>query len=506
MIGEEMDNRLYYGDNLDILRRDFTQDEIVDLIYLDPPFKSNQDYNVLFEEQNGSRSAAQMQAFTDTWRWDQVAARSFEQTVEKGGRLSQALQAFRQLLGDTDMLAYISMMAPRLVELRRVLKPTGSIYLHCDPTANHYLKMLMDSVFGPENFRNEIIWYYYNKMHDSRKKLFPKANDTILFYVKDVKSDFTYHQLKEMRDEPVKQLLRKKVNGRMVNVKDEDGHVLYRTKEDRTIDNVWRIPCLQPAAQERTGYQTQKPEALLRRILEASSNEGDVVLDPFCGCGTTIAVAQEMNRRWIGIDITHLAITLIRYRLSTKFEGQVPHYRVIGEPTDLAGAKTLALEDRYQFQWWALGKVDARPTHSDEKKGSDKGVDGRLYYHEIKGGPTKLIVFSVKSGHVQPHDVRDLIGVVDREKAAIGALLTLEPPTPDMKSEVASAGFYKPDHQMTVDEKYPRIQILTIDDLLTGTKLNYQSYKTTTFKSAPKAKVEKKAKNTQSKLSEHSDL
>jgi DNA modification methylase len=506
MTGEEMENCLYYGDNLDILKL-YIKDETVDLIYLDPPFKSNQDYNVLFEEQNGTRSAAQIQVFGDTWQWDQAAAKSFEETVEKGGRVSQALQAFRQLLGDTDMLAYISMMAPRLVEMRRVLKSTGSIYLHCDPTANHYLKMLMDSVFGPENFRNEIIWYYYNKMHDSRKNLFPKANDTILFYVKDVKSDFTYHQLKEMREKPVQQLMRKKVDGRMVNVKDEEGHVVYRTKEDRTIDNVWRIPCLQPAAQERLGYPTQKPEAVLERIIEASSNEGDLILDPFCGCGTTVAVAQRLNRKWIGIDITHLAITLIRNRLSTSFSGEAK-YQVIGEPTDLAGAKTLAsggLVERYQFQWWALGKVDARPTPMDQRKGSDKGIDGNLYFHEIEGGPTKRIVISVKSGHVLPRDIRDLIGVVGREKAAIGALLTLETPSGDMKGEAASAGFYRPEHRFTEDEKYPRIQILTIEEMLNGKKLDYPHIRITTFKKAPKAKRMKKSKNKQSKLSEHTE-
>jgi len=490
---------LYYGDNINILRQ-HVKDETVDLIYLDPPFKSNQDYNVLFEEQNGTRSAAQIQAFSDTWQWDQAAARSYEETVEKGGdRVSKALQAFRQFLGDSDMLAYLSMMAPRLIEMRRVLKSTGSIYLHCDPTANHYLKMLMDAVFRPENFRNEIVWYYYNKMHDSRKFLFPKANDTILFYVKDVNSNFTFHQLKEKRDAPIKQLRRKKVNGRMVNVKDEEGHVVYRMKEDRTIDNVWRIPCLQPAAAEKLGYPTQKPEALLQRVIEASSNEGDLVLDPFCGCGTTVAVAQRMNRRWVGIDITHLAITLIRNRLHTAFGDDVS-YRVIGEPTDMAGARALANEDRYQFQWWALGKVDARPTPTDQKKGSDKGVDGRLYFHEKDRGPTKSIVISVKSGHVLPRDVRDLIWVTDREKSAVGALVTLEAPSQDMKTEAASAGFYKPDYRLNEDEKYPKVQILTIDELLEGKKIEYPHIRNATFRAAPRQKKAIKRKLDQSTI------
>lgn len=256
------ENSLYYGDNLDILR-EYISDESVDLIYLDPPFKSNQDYNVLFDEKNGTRSTAQIKAFTDTWEWNEVSALAYRETVEAGGKVSQAMQGFRSFLGDTDILAYLSMMAPRLVELRRVLKATGSIYLHCDPTASHYLKMLMDAVFGGRNFRNEIIWYYYNKLHDRRKKLFAQATDTILFYAKDVSANFTFHQLKERREKPIKQLARKKVGGRLVNVKDEFGHVIYRLKEDRTIDNVWRIACLQPAASERLGYPTQKPEALL---------------------------------------------------------------------------------------------------------------------------------------------------------------------------------------------------------------------------------------------------
>src|SRR3990172_5763720 len=308
-------NYLFYGDNLSVLRdRDYFPKECVDLVYLDPPFKSNQDYNVLFAEKDGEQSAAQILAFEDTWTWDQSAVDAYHKVLEHGGKTAEALKALRSFLGDSDIMAYLAMMAPRLLELRRVMKPTASIYLHCDPTASHYLKVLMDAVFGVGNFRNEIVWYYYNKMHDRRKKLFPRASDTIFFYVKDVNQAFTYHQLKELRPEPVKQLLRKKVEGKMVDVKDETGHVVYRIKEDRTLDNVWRIPCLQPASTERLGYQTQKPEALLERIIQASSNEGDTVLDPFCGCGTTVAAAQKLNRQWIGIDITHLAMTLMKQR------------------------------------------------------------------------------------------------------------------------------------------------------------------------------------------------
>lgn len=484
-----MSNMLYYGDNLDVLRR-HVDDGSVDLVYLDPPFKSNQDYNVLFEERDGSRSRSQSKAFEDTWTWDEEAADSYESIVEAGGHVADTMRAFRTLLGANDMLAYLSMMAPRLLELRRVLKNTGSIYLHCDVTASAYLRLLMDAVFDPRNFRNEIIWYYYNKMHDRRKKLFPRAHDTILFYVKDVAAAFTFHQLKEMRDEPVKQLMRKKVDGKMVNVKGEDGHVVYRLKADRTLDNVWRLPCLQPAAPERLGYQTQKPEALLERIVRASSNEGDLVLDPFCGCGTAVAVAQRLKRQWIGIDITHIAVNLIRNRLQDTHRGTgiESTYRVIGEPTTLMEAAELAATDKYQFQWWALGLVGARGT--EEKKGGDRGIDGRLYFHdEPKGGKTKQIIFSVKGGKLSPTQLRDLIGTVTQEKAEIGVLLCMESPTKGMRSAAAAAGFYTSEH---FGGKYPRIQILTIEEIFAGKKVEYPSAAQTnvTFRKAPKAKAE----------------
>lgn len=479
-------NLLYYGDNLDILRR-YVKDESVDLIYLDPPFNSNQDYNVLYAERDGSRAAAQIKAFGDTWTWDQEAARTYRSVVEQGGKVSQVMQAFRTFLGDTDMLAYLSMMAPRLVELRRVLKATGSIYLHCDPTASHHLKLLMDAVFGVHNFRNEIVWYYYNKIHDRRKQLFPRATDTLLFYAKDIRAPFTFHQLKEMRDKPVQQLRRKKVAGVMVNVKDAEGHVVYQTKTDRTLDNVWRIACLQPAARERLGYPTQKPEALLERIIKASSNEGDLVLDPFCGCGTTISVAQRLNRNWIGIDITHLAVTLMKSRLRDAF-GDGVSYKVIGEPVSLPDAEDLAASDPYQFQFWALGLLAARPV--EQKKGADRGIDGRLYFFdEGESGKTKQVIFSVKAGNIIPTYVRDLRGVIDREKAEMGVLITMREPTQPMRREAASAGFY---HSPGWNKDYPRLQIVTVADLLEGKGVEMPPTRqvNVTFRRAPRAKGE----------------
>lgn len=460
-------NTLYYGDNLDVLRR-HVHDESVDLIYLDPPFQSGRDYNVLFEEQDGTKAAAQIQAFEDTWEWDDRAAAAFDEVVSGGGRVARTLEAFRQMFGGTPMLAYVSMMAPRLVELRRVLRKTGSIYLHCDSTASAHLRLLMDAVFGAENFRNDILWYYYNKLHDRRKRLFPRATDTLLFYVKDIESNFTYHQLKEKREKPTKQLARKKVDGRIVNVKGEDGHVVYRIKEDRTIDNVWRIPCIQPADKtQRMGYPTQKPERLLERVLEASSEKGDVVLDPFCGCGTTIAVAQRMERQWVGIDVTHLAVGLIKFRLLHSFGlRQKEDYEVIGEPTTIEGAKQLAMDDRHQFEHWALGLVGARK--SAKGKGADQGIDGQLTFQEGGAGSEhKRVLISVKSGGVKSGDIRDLVGVIDREKAVMGWFITLEKPSKPMKTESASSGFYK-----SPWGKHPRIQILTVRELLDGGKFN----------------------------------
>ena len=423
-----VENTLYYGDNLDVLRR-YIKDEAVDLIYLDPPFKSNQDYNVLFAEQGGTRSAAQIKAFEDTWRWDQGAAFAFQQTIEAGGKVAQAMLAFRQFLGENDMLAYLSMMAPRLVELRRVLKPTGSIYLHCDPTASHYLKLLLDSILGAANFRNEIIWKR-TTAHSSAKKYAP-IHDTILYYVKSREAIFNTPR-SEYDDEYLDKYYRfNDGDGRLywradlcaagvrhgrsglpwrgidpaakgmhwkytidkLDELDKAGKIYwppagtmpqfkrYRDQlKGKTVSDLWDdIDRINPVGGERLGYPTQKPEALLERMILANSNEGDTVLDPFCGCGTAIAAAQKLKRHWIGIDITHLAITLIKHRLQNSF-GRKAHYKVIGEPVDITGAKELAQADPYQFQWWALGLVGARPT--EQKKGADQGIDGRLYFHD----------------------------------------------------------------------------------------------------------------------------
>lgn len=549
-------NHLYYGDNLDVLRR-YIKDESVDLVYLDPPFKSNQDYNVLFAEKDGTGAAAQFKAFEDTWEWNQLSAAIYQEIVESGGRVSDVMQAFRRFLGTNDMLAYLTMMAPRLVELRRALKPTGSIYLHCDPTASHYLKLLLDAVFHPQYFRSEIIWKRTSAHSDTKHgtKQPGRIHDTLLFYTQS--DAWTWNPQHVPYDEEYLRQFYKfieKDTGRRYRLGDLtgsgprtgesggplklDGHIV-RPSPGRhwalglkpgesvqdAMDRLWRegriwyqsgkMPAykryldempgvvlqdvwtdLRPIgaqAAERLGYPTQKPETLLQRIIKSSSNEGDTVLDPFCGCGTTIAVAQRLNRNWIGIDITHLAIGLIKSRLRDHFgEAVKATYDVTGEPTVLSGAEQLAKDDPYQFQWWALGQVGAR--RSEHVKGSDKGIDGRLYFHdEGEGGKTKQIILSVKSGHVSVKDVRDLRGVIEREKAEIGVLITLEDATKPMRTEAATAGIYKSfwgkRSGESEDLHYPRLQILTIAELLDGKGIDYPHMSNVTFKRAPRAET-----------------
>lgn len=539
-----MKNTLYYGDNLDVLRQ-HVEDESIDLVYLDPPFNSAQDYNVLFAEQDGTRSSAQIQAFQETWQWDQSAAMSYAEVVEGGGQASFAMQAFRTVLGESDMLAYLSMMAPRLQELRRVLKPTGSIYLHCDPTASHYLKMLMDAVFGPANYRNEITWQRTNVHNDAKR--WGEVADIILYYGKTnevlwntprvphsdehIQSKYTNDDddgkgpycLSDMTSPHPRPNMMYEWHGHpcppagwryskeTMQRLHEEGRVWYpKTKNKRprlkrylgemkgtVLGCVWTdIPPINSQAAERLGYPTQKPEALLERIINASSNEGDTILDPFCGCGTAIAAAQKLNRRWIGIDITNLAISLIKHRLHNAFGDSIKDtYEIIGEPVDVAGAQALSVENQYQFQWWALGLVNARPV--EQKKGADKGIDGRIFFHdEAESGKTKQIILSVKAGKLHASYVRDLVGVVSREKAAIGVLISMDEPTKPMRVEASAAGFYESPWDNC---KYPKIQLLTIADLLGGKGILAPPTKDIrTFKKA--RRVKGKAEHTQPKL------
>ncbi|MFZ0892287.1 MAG: DNA methyltransferase [Thermoplasmata archaeon] len=538
------DNVLFFGDNLAILRKpEYFPDASADLIYLDPPFSSGRDYNVLFTETNGKDSGAQKEAFTDTWHWDMAAASAFDDAVRSGGPgVAAAMEAFKTLLGESDMMAYLSMMAPRLVELRRVLRPTGSIYLHCDPTASHYLKLLMDSVFGPANFRNEIIWQRSTGKANQTVRL-PTNHDIILAYGNggatfwNHAASFQAYDPENLDEKTASKYTHHDADGRVYRLDSlispnpdrpnliyeflgvtkvwrwtkermlkayEDGLVVQTGKgkvpqfkrylessKGRPLGDVWTdIPPLNSQAQERLGYPTQKPEALLERIIELSSPRGGTVLDPFCGCGTTIAAAQGLGRRWVGIDITYLAIGLVERRLKAAFGPEVAKgWTVIGQPTTVTEATALASRDRYQFQWWVLDCLDAWSRDNARKKGADQGIDGLINFQESPGGKVRTILIQVKSGGVHRGDVATLSGDMSREGAAIGALVTLEPTTEPMRKEAASAGFYEPEDPIGAGgPKYPKIQLLSIADILEGgRKIEFPEKGNVTFRQAPPA-------------------
>ncbi len=506
-----MRNTLYYGDNLAVLR-DYIPDESIDLVYLDPPFNSNANYNVLFKEQSGEESPAQIGAFTDTWKWTLESERTYEREIilnpEAPADVKDMILAFRQALGRNAMTAYLVMMTPRLVELRRVLKPTGSLYLHCDPTASHYLKILLDAVLGKEHFRNEITWKRTSAHSDAIR--YGANTDSILFYTRS--EEWTWNPLFQPYEEaytarfrnqdpdgrawsddnltakglsgggyeyeyksatslwrvPLETMQRLDSEGRL-HFTNTGGIRLKRYLDEQKgvpMQSLWAdINPINSQARERLGYPTQKPQALLERIIRASSNEDDVVLDPFCGCGTAVAAAEKLKRRWIGIDITHLAVALMKHRLKTSFDiAPTNDYDVIGEPVDVGSANALALQDRYQFQYWAMSLLGARP-QDHSKRGADQGIDGIVYFIDGSKRSTQKALVQVKSGRVSSPQIRDLVGTVDREAAAFGLFITLEEPTRAMREEAVSAGFF---HSNIWQRDYPKIQIRSIEDLLSG--------------------------------------
>ena len=535
-------NMLYYGDNLPILR-EYIGDESVDLIYLDPPFNSNRSYNVLFRDESGKDAEAQITAFEDTWHWGQETENTHMDLVQNApGKVPNMIHALYQFIGANQMMAYLVMMTARLIELHRVLKPPGSIYLHCDPTASHYLKVVMDTIFGFENFINEIFWER-SQTRSSISKSYRRAHDVIFFYTKSNEYMFTM-QYRELSDTSMDNYRFDDTKGRYrlvpllvsgvrhgitgkpwkgidpnargksgmhwvtthekLNEYEKQGLVVFSKSGIPNLkyyltetpgvplnDNWYDIPLIAASSNESLGYPTQKPLALLERIIQASSKEGDVLLDPFCGCGTAIAAAQKLNRKWIGIDITHLSIALMKYRLKDAFNLiEKKDYAVIGEPESIGGAHQLAKDDRYQFQWWALSLVHAKPLGAEGasregKKGSDKGIDGVINFVNEKNQLERIII-QVKSGHVKSGDIRDLRGTVEREGAAIGAFITLQDPSQDMITEAVSSGHYRSN---LWQQNYPRVQILTIEDLLAGKTINMpKSVPGQTFKQAEKIK------------------
>ncbi|WP_377478384.1 MAG: DNA methyltransferase [Microcoleus anatoxicus] len=542
--------RLYYGDNLQVLR-EHVSDEFIDLIYLDPPFNSKADYNVLFKNATGERSEAQITAFEDTWTWGIESEHFLDQLRDKKGELYELLDLLVRTLGKNSLSAYLVMMAIRLLELHRVLKSTGSLYLHCDPTASHYLKMILDLVFEPINFRNEIVWKRTGS-HGGAKRWGP-VHDLILLYTKS--KIYTWNQVYQDYDEDyVKDFYRfeddkgcyRLVTLTAAGVRKGDSGKPWRGVNPTDVGRHWALPVkaiesltnsiykslstqekldilnannliywpvkgqvpqykryldeapgtqiqdiisdIKPVssqARERLGYPTQKPLALLERIIQASSNKGDIILDPFCGCGTAIHAAENLGRNWIGIDITHLAIALIEKRLKDAFPEKfiqdenknhklVPgiEFEVEGTPKDLDAALDLFERDPYQFQWWACSLVNAQP-YKDKKKGADGGIDGLIFFEDVvdikKSNKTavKKIIISVKGGkNLNASMIRDLRGTMETNKADIGLFVTLTTPTKPMIKEAASSGFYKAGN----GRDYAKIQILTIEELLTKQK------------------------------------
>lgn len=542
-------NQLYYGDNLMIMRR--MQARFVDLIYLDPPFKSQQNYNLLYKTMTGKPVPEQAEAFCDTWEMDaqkDELARTMPVLMREHGVADYYVEFWRlwmQALRTTQphLLAYLIYMVERLLHMKVILKPTGSIYLHCDPTASHYIKIMMDGIFGHNNFRNEIVWRRTGS-HNKSERWGP-VHDTILFYTASDKYTWNSPRHPYMRGhveehfekdslgyktayygnvltgsgvrngesgkpwrgfDPTAKNRHWAVPGKLWEdcgidgtrltqheklealyqsgfirivpgqawpmyerrVRDGEGPAMgdiwaYQPYTDNTVHGTEAaidadVSWIKPRSKDRLGYPTQKPVGLLKRIIQASSNVGDVVFDPFCGCGTTVYAAHESNRTWIGCDIAILAVKLIRETLTERYrlvEGV--DFQVDGIPASVEQAEVLFKRDPFQFQHWAVERAGGFPT---QKKGADLGVDGRMYFES--GKALREMVISVKGGVARPTDVRDLRGVLDREmNAEIAGMIMLREPTKAMLSEASSAGTYE-----YGGIQYPRIQILTVQEMI----------------------------------------
>lgn len=506
-------NQLWFGDNLTILREEIST-RSVDLIYLDPPFNSNANYNVLFRTPSDEAASAQVEAFRDTWTWGNEAQWALDEIMVTGGPVATIIHALHAALGESDMMAYLVMMAQRLHELKRVLKPTGSLFLHCDATASHYLKIILDAIFGPELFANEVIWQRSTGKSLMSRRL-PNNHDVILVYSGGKERIWNGDELYEpydMNNLP-RTILEKYVHddgdGRryqLDNLINPNANRPNLTYEFLGVSRVWRwtkermlkahadglihqsapgrvprlkryldeqrgmplgdvwtdIPPLNSQAKERLGYPTQKPVKLLNRILRAASNPGDVILDPFCGCGTTIAAAEEIDRNWIGIDVAFHAIKVIEDRIQTVNSGS--KYEVGGIPKDFESAQRLAFKDKFQFQWWANYLVGVQ-TLKEIKKGPDRGIDGQMYFMNGPKGWGRILT-SVKGGqNVGTRDVREFKAVIDREKADMGLFICLRGGTREMKAEAASFGFAD-----TAHGHLPRLQIVSVEEWFKGNR------------------------------------
>lgn len=469
-----MANELYFGDNLEVLREKFPGEQgWFDLIYLDPPFNSNRNYNVLFREGKVD-SSAQIHAFADTWEWTGATIKLFhELRDDPNPQIALLVDSLHEFLGDTPMMAYLVNMTARLIPLRRVLKPTGSIYLHCDPTASHYLKVIMDRIFGGQNFRNEIVWHYTGGGRS--KSYFSHKHDVIFLYTKSENYTFNVDEIRV----PYKETSGYAQTG----IVSAAGKKYLPNPLGTPQDDVWDLPIINPLSRERLGYPTQKPEKLLERILLASSNEEDLVLDPFCGCGTTVAVAEKLHRRWVGIDISMQAINVIAGRMAAHYPGA--QIRIDGIPKDYEAALAMAAKDKYAFQDWAITLVGASPPSGESKKGADRGIDGIILFREQvgfdnKNPKLKKIIVQVKGGGHKRSDISTLISDCERDGAPMGIFLCINEPTPEMKREAALAGEYRYSDAVA----FPKIQILSVKDWFGGTRVLLPSSKVNPFKTA----------------------
>jgi DNA modification methylase len=502
-VSSKCENSLHFGDNIDVLRA--LPAESIDLVYLDPPFNSNAIYGVIYGTKRGGASRAQSHAFEDAWTWGEDAQRALDQTAERHLAAGTLLDAFQRVFETSNMMAYLAMMAVRLIEMRRVLKSTGSLYLHCDPTASHYLKILLDVIFGKDNYVNELIWERTNTKGHAFTR-FSSSHDTILFYSKGpnytwnpqflphsesyIKSHYSNVEEETGRrytlgdclnPNPDRPNLTYEWNGltrvwrwtkdRMQKNHD-DGRLIYtKTGMPRykryldemsgtPISDVWTdIFPINSQAEERLHYPTQKPLALLERIINASSNPGDVVLDPFCGCGTAVEASQKLKREWIGIDVTYLAIHVIEGRLVKAFGPKIKEeYKLFGRPKDADDARALAARDWLEFQKWAVFMLGGLPK---DKPGADGGIDGIIRYHRVGVEQPNRAVVSVKGGlNVGVDAIHKLKSVVKRENAEVGVLVCLNNPGAPMRREAASEGEVGPSSR-----KVQKLQIITVDQL-----------------------------------------
>lgn len=559
-----MSGRLFFGDNLHILQT-YINSESVDLVYLDPPFNSNASYNILFKGPSGGRSQAQIEAFDDTWHWGLVAEQAYDDVMRSGSRVAIVLRSLRGALGENDMMAYLAMMCVRLIELHRVLKQSGSLYLHCDPTASHYLKILLDGIFSPYSYRTEISWKRSSAHNDAKqgRKQYGNIRDVILFYSKSA-SEWTWNWIYTEYDqgyisefykyeEPITKrayrlsdLTAAKPGGdtryewRIMRPRGErwkadldgsyeqptpgweyagklpygkriwaysfenmvkfeqEGRLEYSSSGmpnyKRYLDEMPGVPLQNnwddikpPSAAERLGYPTQKPLALLKRIVAASSNPGDVILDPFCGCGTAVHASEANGRHWIGIDVTFPAIQVINDRLRHYLPSSV--YSIGGIPQTVDDAAALADIDKYQFQFWAVSLVGG---HSRYGRGGDQGVDGQFFF-KVDGKTDGMGIISVKAGrNLNPAMIRELRGTVEREGAEMGVFICLGEPTAQMEREASTAGFFE-----SSQGRHPRIQIRTIASLLSGVGIDCPLLYTTVTMAEAGRRADKQAQKRQ---------